>query len=221
MRTRARVVWRVATAVAFGATAALAVALSRGVPVNAALTMSGTGAARIVSPGLASGTARCTAAGLHVSLEPGARLTTVVTRYRLEFTNVSGVPCTLAGYPQVAAYRGDGAQVGPAAAHDMSVVARRVLLAPGQTAYAVLDSSVPAVRCHPVRASGLRVVTPGETTARYLRQPVTTCVARVAPGRDYLLVRAIQPGTGASGGGIGTVAGARPSPRPARQSSPA
>lgn len=220
MRARGSLVWHVAMAMAFGATAVLAVTLSRATPVNAALTSAGTGATHAVSPAQAAGTARCAAAGLRLSLGPGARLTTVTTRYQLEFTNVSGVPCAVAGYPRVAAYRGDGVQVGPAA-DDTSVVVRLVLLARGQTAHAVLDASVPAPRCRPVRVSGLRVVTPGETTVRYVRRPLTTCVARgAARGQNYLLVSAIQPGAG-SGGGTGTVAGARPSPRSARQALPA
>lgn len=216
MRARAGLVWRAATAVAFGATAALAVILSRGAPVSAALASAGTSGAHAVSPRLAARTARCTVAGLHISLGPGARLTAVITRYQLEFTNTSGVSCTLAGYPQVAAYRGDDVQVGLAASHDTSAAARRVLLAPGQDAFAVLELSLTA-RCRPVRASGLRVVVPGEAAARYVSQPLTTCVARTAAGQDYLLVRAIQPGTGA-GGGLGTVAGGRPAPRHAPQS---
>jgi hypothetical protein len=157
-------------------------------------------------------------------------VTTVVTRYPLDFTNVSRVPCTLAGYPTVTAYRGDGVQVGAAAGHDRSVAARRIVLAPGQTAHATLDASVPAARCGPVRVTGLRVVMPGQSGARYVRRPLTACTAGAPRGQGYLRVRAIQPGTGGSAGpaasaGAGTTAGtgtaslgagSRPSPSPAR-----
>ena len=208
MRTGASLVWRVATAVAFGATAALAVTLSRGGPINAALASDkGAGVTHASASARPTAvTARCAVAGLRISLAPGAQAAAAVTRYRLEFTNVSGTPCTLTGYPQVAAYRDGGAQVGLAAARD-TAAARRVLLAPGQSAHAVLDAAAPAARCRPVRASGLRVVPPDQTEARYVRRSFTACAARAAGGQQYLLVHAIQPGAGAAtaaGGTAGT-----------------
>jgi len=217
MRAGASLGWRVATAVAFGATAALAVTLSRGAPTNEALASAKGHLAATAQP--AAATARCAASGLRVSLGQGARVTTVITRYPLDFTNVSRAPCTLVGYPEVTAYRGNGVQVGEPAGHDLSVAARRILLAPGQTAHATVDASLPAARCRLVRATGLRVVAPGQTAARYLRRPLTTCAARGPRGQDYLRVRAIQPGTGTSpsanaGTSSGTVADVKPSPTP-------
>jgi Domain of unknown function (DUF4232) len=221
MRAGASLGWRIATVAAFGATAALAVVLNRGAPVDAALTSAkgpdAQHAAAAAQPPAV--TARCAVSGLRISLGPGARVTTVVTRYPLDFTNVSRVPCTLAGYPAVTAYRGDSVQVGAAAGHDLSVAAQRVVLAPGQTAHATLDASVPA-RCDPVRATGLRVVTPGQTAARYVRRPLAACTVGGSRGHGYLRVRAIQLGTGDSVGphpsaGAGTAslgAGSRPSP---------
>jgi hypothetical protein len=230
MRARASLGWRLATAVAFGVTAAVAVTLSRGAPINAALTSAkGAGAAHSAAPASSSRqsaevTAECAVAGLRISLGPGARVTTAIIRYAVEFTNVSGAPCTLRGYPQVAAYRGDGVLVGPAAAYDTSVAARRVLLGPGQTAHALLDATLPAAHCRPVSASGLRIVAPGQTGARYVKRPLTTCAARAAHGQNYLLVHAIQPGAGTSGGtgpggGTGTLAVVRPQRGAARPSS--
>jgi hypothetical protein len=219
MRAGASLGWRIATAVAFGATAALAVTLSRGVPLHAALTsVKGTAAQHAAAgarPAAAPG--RCAASGLRVSVGPGARVTVAVTRYPLDFTNVSGASCTLAGYPEVAAYRGDGVQVGAAAGDDLSGAARRVLLAPGQTAHATLDASVPAARCGPVDVTGLRVVAPGQTAARYVRRPLTACTAPAPRGQYYLRVRAIAAGAGTS---IGTVAEFWPSPATARGAGP-
>ena len=169
MRAGASLGWRVATVVAFGATAALAVTLSRGAPMNAALASAKAHAAAAAHPAAAA--AGCAVSGLRISLGQGARVTAGITRYPLDFTNVSAAPCTLAGYPEVTAYVGDGVQVGAAAGHDRSVAARRVLLAPGQTAHATLDASVPAARCRLVRVTGLRVVAPGQTAARYVRRP--------------------------------------------------
>ncbi|MGH3209638.1 MAG: DUF4232 domain-containing protein, partial [Trebonia sp.] len=95
--------------------------------------------------------------------------------------------------------------------HDRSVVARRVLLAPGQSAHATLDASVPAGRCRQVQATGLRVVPPGQTAARYVRRPLVACAARAPRGQDYLRVRAIAPGPGAGqDAGVGTTAPRHP-----------
>jgi hypothetical protein len=202
MRAGASLGWRFATAVAFGATAALAVILSRGAPVDAALASAKSPGAQHTTAGAKPATAvtaavaGCALSGLRISLGPGARVTTVITRYPLDFTNVSGAPCTLAGYPQVAAYRGDGVQVGAAAGQDRAVAARRVLLAPGQTAHAMLDAAVPAVRCGPVRAAGLRVVAPGQEAVRYVRRPLTACTAGAPGGQGYLRVHAIEAGAG-------------------------
>lgn len=210
MRGGASLGWRVGAAVAFAATAALAVTLSKGAPINAALASDkGAGAAHATaSPVPTDATARCAAAGLRISVGPGAPFGPAVTRYRLEFTNVSRTACTLAGYPEVTAYRGDDVQVGPVAVHDISGAARRVLLAPGQSAHAALDAAAPAARCHPVRASGLRVIAPDQAAARYVRRPFTTCTARAVPGEKYLLVHAIAPGVGAATGAGGTAGAA-------------
>jgi hypothetical protein len=209
---------RLATAAAFVGTAALAVTLSRGAPTDAALESakaagkqhvsvtppSGTQGARGApssntgSPNTGSsntGTPGCAASWLRISLGSGAKVANATTRYALEFTNVSAAPCTLAGYPQVAAYQGNGLQVGDVAAHDTSVVASRVLLAPGQTAHAALDSLALA-HCRPVRATGLRVVSPGSSGPRYVRRSLTACAAGAGNGQAYLHVRPIQAGTG-------------------------
>lgn len=204
MRAGASAGWRIATIVAFGATAALAVILSRGAPVDAALASAqgpkAQHAPAVTRPSVATG--RCASSGLRISLGRGARVTTAVTRYPLDFTNVSGAPCTLAGYPEVTAYEGNKVPVGAAAGRDQSVAARSIVLAPGQTAHATLDAAVPTARCGPVRATGLRVVTPGQKGARYVRRPLTACTAVAPDGQQYLRVRAIQAGTGTSASAV-------------------
>jgi hypothetical protein len=200
MRTGASLGWRIATVVAFGATATLAVVVSRGAPVGAALaSANGPGGQHAAAAGPRQAeSARCALSGLRISVGAGARVTRVITRYPLDFTNVSGTTCTLAGYPGVAAYAGDDLQVGAAAGHDLSVAARRIVLAPGQTAHASVDASLAAARCGPVRAAGLRVVAPGQTSARYVRRPMTACAARALHGQDYLRVRPVQAEPGSS-----------------------
>src|SRR5690348_65842 len=211
MRAGAGAGWRIATIVAFGATAALAVILSRGAPMDAALASAQGPKAQHAPAGTrpSAATGRCASSGLRISLGRGAQVTTAVTRYPLDFTNVSGAPCTLAGYPEVTAYQGNKVPVGAAAGRDQSVAARSIVLAPGQTAHATLDAAVPAARCGPVRATGLRVVTPGQKGAHYVRRPLTACTAVAPDGQEYLRVRAIQAGTGTNAG-TSTSAASRP-----------
>ena len=201
MRAAASLGLRIATAVAFGATAALAITLNRGAPVHAALASqkgqnAPSAAAATRSP---AGAPRCAVSGLRISVGTPSRLTTVTTRYALDFTNVSDAPCTLTGYPQVAAYQGEDTEVGDAAVRDTTVAAQRVVLAPGQTAHASLDASLSA-GCRPVRVAGLRVAPPSQSAGRYVKRSLTACAARASQGENYLQVRAIQPGSGTSGG---------------------
>jgi uncharacterized protein DUF4232 len=222
MRAGVSLGWRIATIVAFGATATLAVIVSRGAPVDAALaSANGRGGQHAAAAGhRQAGSARCAMSGLRVSVGAGARVTRVIIRYPLDFTNVSGATCTLSGYPGVAAYAGDDVQVGAAAGQDLSVAARRIVLAPGQTAHASVDASLAAARCGRVRAAGLRVVAPGQAGARYVRRPMTACAARALRGQDYLRVRPVQadPG-GSTGPGATADRAAGPSAVPARSAS--
>ena len=192
--------WRGVAAVAFAATAVLAVAVSRGAPAHVALTSSRHPSG---APG-ASGAAQCATSRLRISLTtgsgPGTRASAGHARSAdagvstLEFTNVSGVACALSGYPGVAAYGAGGAQIGNAAGRDTSVTARRIVLAPGATAHAAVAASVSAGSCRPVVATGLRVVPPGQSAARYIRHAIPACglAGRRAP--VFLHVRAVQPG---------------------------
>jgi hypothetical protein len=83
MRAVARLGWRVAAVVAFGATAALAVTLTRGAPMHAALASA---RSHDAAP-------RCAASGLRISLGAVPAAATGVrqglTSYALDFTNVS------------------------------------------------------------------------------------------------------------------------------------
>jgi hypothetical protein len=212
MRSAARLGWRIAAVVAFGATAALAVTLTRGAPLHAALTSSRltTGAARshAAAP-------RCATSGLRISIGAGTseagqagRASTgitgdlTVTRYPLNFTNVSGATCTLGGYPAVAAYGAGDAQVGNAATADTSTAARRVVLAPGATARAAVTASIPTAAtggCRPVVAAGLRVAPPGRSAVRYVKDGLLACSAAGQRAPVYLRVGAITPAAPAAG----------------------
>jgi Protein of unknown function (DUF4232) len=147
MRVGARPGWRVAAAVvAFGGTAALAVAVSRSAPLTVSLA-GGDAPGRLLA-------ARCVTTGLRISVGPGEEVTavaqqgsqqawpgTAITAYTVDFTNVSHMPCALSGYPEVAAYAAGAANavIGGGAGHLSSHAGRQVLLAPGQTAHVFLD----------------------------------------------------------------------------------
>ena len=192
MRAAARLGWRVAAVVAFGATAALAVTLTRGAPVHAALT----------SAGNHDAAPRCAASGLRISLGAVPAAATGIRRgptsYTLDFTNVSDAKCELRGYPAVAAYLAGG-QVGNAAAADTTATAHRVVLAPGETARAAViasaagSASAAAGGCRPVIATGLRVTPPGESAARFIRHSVLACSAAGPAAPVFLRVGAVQP----------------------------
>ena len=192
--------WRGVAAVAFAATAVLAVTVSRGAPEHLALT-----SARHPSKAHgASGAALCATSRLRISLGtgsgPGTRAsaghgsTAGASVSTLDFTNVSHAACALSGYPGVAAYGGDGAQIGNAAGRDTSVAAPRIVLAPGATARAAVLASVSAGSCRPVVATGLRVVPPGQSAARYLRHAMPACTVAGPQAPVFLHVRAVQPG---------------------------
>ena len=198
MRASVRLGWRVAAIAAFAATAALAVSLTQGGSTPAALTS----AKHVTKQRAAGGAPRCATPRLRVSVGTGTGASTGtstgasaprVTRYRLDFTNVSGVTCTLSGYPEVAAYRGDGAQIGNEAGRDTSVAARHIVLAPGASAHAAITASVSRGPCRPVDAAGLRVVPPGQKAASYIRHTLRACSAAGPRAPVFLRVRAVQP----------------------------
>jgi Protein of unknown function (DUF4232) len=190
MRAAARLGWRVAAVVAFGATAALAVTLTRGAPMHAAL----------ISARSHDAAPRCAASGLRISLGavPATGVHRGPTSYALDFTNVSDAKCELRGYPAVAAYLASGAQVGNAAAADSTAAPHRVVLAPGETARAAViasaagSASAAAGGCRPVIATGLRVTPPGESAARFIRHSLLACSAAGPRAPVFLRVRAVQ-----------------------------
>jgi Domain of unknown function (DUF4232) len=195
MRAAARLGWRVAAVVAFGVTAALAVTLTRGAPMHAAL----------ISARSHQAAPRCAASSLRISLAadpaPASGAVPGATSYALDFTNVSNAKCELRGYPAVAAYQGSGIQVGNAAAADITATAHRVVLAPGATARAAVIASASASTavpgspsgCRPVVAAGLRVAPPGQPAVRYIRHALLACSAAGPRAPVFLRVRPVQP----------------------------
>jgi hypothetical protein len=187
-----------AAVVAFAATAALAVTLSRGGSTHAALASARDNASGTHASGTHGASQPCTSSRLKTWLGTAAG-----AGYRLEFTNTSDTACTLSGYPVVSAVLASGRQAGDAAAHDTSAVAAAVELAPGATAHALAANAaaLPADRCEPVAAAGLRVAAPGQAGqvpgqagGRYVRHALTACSAAGPRAPVFLRVRAVQPG---------------------------
>jgi hypothetical protein len=187
---------RITAVAVFGVTAVVAVVLTRGAPMNAALTSSRH--PRLARAHSAGAAPRCDASVLRISIGAGPRGT---RSYPLDFTNVSGASCTLSGYPAVAAYRGDHMRVGNEAGQDTagpaaSLAARRVLLVPGATAHAALtvDTGLQPGACRPVLAAGLRVLAPGGSVPRYIRHALPACSAAGPRAPVFLRVRYLEPG---------------------------
>jgi len=180
-----RYAWQLVAVVAFVATAAVAVVLSRP-----------------RAPVIAVTSAACTAAGLHAQVglaaTPGAVFPWTVY-YRLELTNVSGRTCVMDGYPAVEAFTGAG-PVGSPAALDTSVRPVAVTLAPGATAYTLLrytttDRFGTAV-CQQVTVPDLRIAPPREDSGMLVHWQNPACSR---PGPSFLSVQAIQSRIGAYG----------------------
>jgi Domain of unknown function (DUF4232) len=118
----------------------------------------------------------------------------------LDFTNVSGVSCTLYGYPGVSLAGGQPvAQVGLAADENPTPPRELVTLAPGQVANALLrivDAlNYPASKCGPVKTQWIQVYPPNQTTPIFLAYKTTACSKQVR----ILTVSVAQPGAGGSG----------------------
>jgi Protein of unknown function (DUF4232) len=193
MTNFAHIVWRVIAVAAFAGTAALAVTLTRGpAPDHAALSSD-------------TAVGRCAASGIEawVGLAQGAGGAEGGAVYTLEFTNVSARSCDLYGYPDVSAYAGTppaGAEIGTAAAHDTSVRARPVVLAPGATAHSVLRVAgagrLRQVACGVVMAPELRVTPPESRRPAFVPVRLPACSRK---GHAFMSVQPIQGRAGVPG----------------------
>jgi hypothetical protein len=198
------IAWRLIAVVAFTATAALAVTLSRAparpdhASLSSNLTQSPCAASGLEAwLGLASAAGSTSVTGTGDRLKPGG------TYYTLEFTNVSARACSLYGYPEVSAYVGDqvgGTQIGSAAIHDTSVRPHPVTLAPGQTAHSVLrvtsTGTFRRTACAQVTAPELRVMLPDQVRPTFVPIHLSACSKK---GPQFLSVQAIQPRPGVPG----------------------
>ncbi len=141
-----------------------------------------------VSPVAASSRARtatvpaCAASGLVVWLNTTGSGAAGSIYYALEFTNLSGHPCTLSGYPGVSAVDLSGHRLGSAGGRDAFSPAHTVTLSAAgahQTATATLRivqaGNFPAATCAITTAAGIRVYPPNQTASKVVPFPFSAC----------------------------------------------
>jgi hypothetical protein len=132
----------------------------------------------------------CTTAGLDVWLNTAGEGTAQGTIHDLNFTNLSGHACRIAGFPGVSAVDLAGHGIGRPARRDASHPG--LVLANGATATAALlivnVSKFQASACGPVLAAGLRVYPPNRTASRIVPFPFRAC-SHSAP--VFLLIQAV------------------------------
>jgi Protein of unknown function (DUF4232) len=123
--------------------------------------------------------------------------------YPVNFTNTSGEPCGLYGYPGmsfVTAGGGAGQQIGAAAQRDPAFGDLSVRLPADGVAHAWLQvaqaGNYPASACQPMTAHWLRVFPPGDTAATYVGVSFSACASASA---QLLTVTPVRSGQGVRG----------------------
>jgi Protein of unknown function (DUF4232) len=136
----------------------------------------------ITAPTVGATPVGCTTSGLVVWLDTAGEPAAGSVDYKLEFTNQSGLPCTLTGYPGVSAIDLRQIRVGSPGSHGSSVRPAVVQLANGATATAVLRfvdaRNFPPAKCRPRDAAGLRVYPPNQSASKLIPFPFEACSSR-------------------------------------------
>jgi hypothetical protein len=148
------------------------------------------------SPAQAAGPAPCATSALKVAV-PTSRGNAAAgsSFYPVQFTNSSGSPCTLYGYPGVSFVTAvGGSQIGAAATRNAAVPRTVLTLTPGQTVHAELQvadaQNYPAAACGLVTAHWLKVYPPNQTAPLYVGFTSATC----SKNKVILSVQAVQSG---------------------------
>jgi hypothetical protein len=130
-----------------------------------------------------AGPSECRSAGLHVRVASSNGAAGTIY-YNLDFVNVSASTCFVRGYPGVSlvsAGSDAGSQIGADAKRDPVTPSKTIILAPGQTAHAVLGVAealnFPSSKCRPVNAHWLKVFPPDQTVALYAPFTTQTCAS--------------------------------------------
>jgi Protein of unknown function (DUF4232) len=148
------------------------------------------------SPAPPTGPAGCATTALTASMGPGNGAAGS-SYYPIEFTNSSGVTCSLYGYPGVSFVAASGAQVGMAATEDPTYPRQLVMLTPGGTVHAELRitdaQNYPPSTCQPATVNRLRIFPPGQASPLYISFTAMACSSTAVP---ILSVQTVQPGNG-------------------------
>jgi Protein of unknown function (DUF4232) len=163
---------------------------------SAPAASSDTPAAGAPSSSSAAGSTACATSALQVKLGASDGYAGGVYQ-TIDFTNTSGRPCTLTGYPGVSLVTGPShQQLGLAAKRTASTPVTTVTLAPGATAHAqlqIVDAlNFPSSTCSPAKATDVKVFPPDQFTAVYLPDTPYGCGKSV----QTLFIAPIRPGSG-------------------------
>jgi hypothetical protein len=160
-------------------TAAVTVLSLAGGPAGAATPASGAATSGAQHPAAGATTPTCQTRGLVIWINTQPNGTAGTTFFTLNFTNLSGHPCLLRGFPGVSAVNLRGRMFGRAASRDSGQPVRNVTLTNHQTAHAVLGivdiGVLPSGTCPPTTAAGLRVFPPNQTAAKVIPFPFQAC----------------------------------------------
>jgi len=154
-------------------------------------------------PGL-DGLTVCQSAALKVTVDTSQAGGAAGSRYYpVNFTNTSGAPCGLYGYPGLSLVTADGSagrQIGAAAQRDPGFGKVSVRLPAKGVAHAWLQiaeaGNYPASACRPMTAHWLRGVPPGDTAAGYVGVSFKACAS---PSTPLLSVTPVRSGHGVQG----------------------
>jgi hypothetical protein len=146
------------------------------------------------SPTAAVAASECTTAQLRLSAGRGGAA--AGTFYQsLVFTNISSATCSLRGYPGASYVDSSGGQLGVPADRSEGERIRRVVLASGAKAHALLGipetANFSKSDCQPRQAAGVRAYPPDQTASLVAKVKLTVCTTN--NGRS--LIQPIRPGT--------------------------
>jgi hypothetical protein len=149
----------------------------------------------VVAPSSSAAGTACATSALQVKLGASDGYAGGVYQ-TIDFTNTSGSPCTLTGYPGVSLVTGPShQQLGLAAKRSTSAPVTTVTLAPGATVNAqlqIVDAlNFPSPTCSPAKATDLKVFPPDQFTAVYLPDTSYGCGKSV----QTLFIAPVRPGS--------------------------
>lgn len=169
-----------------------ALMLSAATLASAAVLLATTAPAAPAAGARAAAPPKCATSGLVMWLNSEGSGTAGSFYFHLEFANLSGRTCTLAGYPGVSAVSLSGRQIGASARREATQTPHTVTLAPEAQTTAivrVIDVGALPASCRPATAAGFRVYPPGQTTSKIVPFPFRTCSNAA---QSSILVRAVR-----------------------------